>query len=122
MKHLGETEWMGIFSLPEDPDREVHGLLRVQEHRAVLILSGQLPPQKSGRLSVIHGGLLGAQPFVTLFGAVITQPLEPGVFDSSSIDVHGQVIVVNWLVSGPMVASRSTPSTTKPMPAMGNRR
>lgn len=100
MKHLGETEWMGQFFLPEEPDREVHGLLRVQEHRAVLILSGQLPPQKSGRLSVIHGGLLGAQPFVTLFDAVITQPLEPGVFDSSSIDAHGQVIEVNWLVYG----------------------
>lgn len=100
MKHLGETEWMGIFSLPENPDREVHGLLRVQEHRAVLILSGQLLPQKSGRLSVIHGGLLGDQPFVTLFDAVITHPLEPGVFDSSSIDAHGQIIEVSWLVYG----------------------
>lgn len=100
MKHLGETEWMGNFSLPEDPDREVHGLLRVQEHRAVLILSGQLLPQKSGRLSIIHGGLLSDQPFVTLFDAVITQPLEPGVFDSSSIDAHGQILEVRWLVYG----------------------
>ena len=25
MKHLGDSEWMGFFSVPEDPDREVPG-------------------------------------------------------------------------------------------------
>ena len=69
MKHSGDGEWMGFFSLLENRGQEVHGLLRVRDHKPVLVVSGELAPWSQDRVSVIHGRLMGAPHLVTLFDA-----------------------------------------------------
>ena len=57
MKQLDDNEWLGFFCLPEDPEREVPGLLRVHNHTPTLILSGELAPWSQRRIPIVQGVL-----------------------------------------------------------------
>lgn len=103
MKHLGDGEWMGFFSLPENRGQEVHGLLRVRDHKPVLVVSGELAPWSQDHVSVIHGRLMGAPHLVTLFEAGTIRESTSNLVDENNVPLVEQTYRVSWLVYGALL-------------------
>lgn len=103
MKHLGDSEWMGFFSVPEDPDREVPGLLRVRDHKPVLVVSGELAPWSQGSIPAVHGLLMGPPHSVTLFDVHVIKQSNSELVDENDVSLVQQTYRADWLVYGALL-------------------